>query len=117
MDDRTLTALRASIVHWEENIAAETPSSAGTLSDDCPLCAAFGKIKGEWGSGRCGGCPVADRVEDDGCAGTPWEEANRALALWITRAPTAEYRDHWRAFAQNELDFLKSLLPENQDDC
>ena len=123
MDEKTETALRASIKHWEENVAAEKPSEASALGSSCALCIKFNNRDG------CEGCPVAE-AGHPACAGSPWEDAYETLALW--RAAVAnekeghiglgaaiaamvpastEAPENWRKAAQAELDFLRSLLP------
>ncbi len=51
MDADTLTALQASIAHWEENSLAESPVQELTSADACALCELFM-------DNDCSGCPV-----------------------------------------------------------
>ena len=116
MDERTETALRASIKHWEENVAAATPNEASTQPEDCALCRMFAIGARD----RCGGCPVAD-AGYPGCDGSPWGRAWEGLEIWRAavdmeaqgrgNAKTAAAPKNWRKAAQAELDFLRSLLP------
>lgn len=91
MDEQTITALKGSIAKWEAIVD-------GTGEDDgpenCPLCQLFhGKPN------YCKGCPVQERTGMHSCMDTPYER-------YATDSETDET-------AQEELDFLKSLLPEN----
>lgn len=106
MDERTLTALKASIKHWEENVAAEAPDDAKTGPDHCALCSQF-----YWDGNRCAGCPVAERVGKPTCRNPEYDKAVGAFMSWSKGKGT---REEWRAAAQKELDFLKSLLPEGE---
>lgn len=103
MDDKTLAALRGSIVKWEA-IVAGTGEDHG--ADNCPLCRMF--LYSD--DGLCSGCPVADRTGEIGCAGSPyeaWDETN-------IRGTVKTEAD--RALAQAELDFLRSLLPDGMSE-
>ena len=90
MDKRTLTVLKGSIKKWEGIVA-------GTIEDkgieNCPLCK-------EFYDDDCEGCPVADRTGQIHCLGSPYEE----YCLGSNSKQQS---------AQAELDFLRSLLPEN----
>ena len=97
-------ALRASIAHWERNVAAETPDEAGIGSRHCRLCA-------EYTAGGCIGCPVSIKTGHMLCAGSPYDTTVIALPAW--RLQPTSMRVEWKAAAQAELDFLKSLLPES----
>lgn len=93
-------ALELSILHWQENVAAETPDGASTNASKCALCREFA------GDG-CRNCPVMARTGRDGCFGTPYYEAYDALRNW--RDGINARREQWRIAAQAELDFLISL--------
>lgn len=97
MDKCTLTALKGSIRKWER-IANGKGIDHG--SDNCPLCKLFIMD-------ACCGCPVRRRSGYGFCRNTPYDEWRDAD---VNRAVTAEYR----ALAQAELDFLRSLLPEGE---
>ena len=94
-------ALEASILHWQENVAAETPDDVSLGQDDCALCK-------EYHASGCDGCPVAIKVNATLCRQTPYEMADLAFDNW-EEFPTPEHADLWRKFAQAELDFLISL--------
>jgi hypothetical protein len=108
MDERTLTALRGSIKHWEENLAAKKPEEAILGPRHCPLCVMFISMP------ACIGCPVREKTGKTNCGGTPYDQAAEAHESW------SEYGDmrhdnQWREAAKAELDFLKSLLPKGSE--
>ena len=103
MDAIALKALRESIAHWEQNLAAETPWDVSVSGEDCALCNVFV-------GGGCHGCPVMERTGQRGCNGTPYYRAQDAFFAW-RKDPTLAARDAWRVAAQAMLDFLRSLLP------
>lgn len=103
MTPNTLRALRASIKHWEENAAAETPEEVGATARECALCAKFIY-------GGCTDCPVFYETGNELCEGTPYIAAFDALEAWEA-TPTPEAEAAFRIAARAEVDFLKSLLP------
>lgn len=121
MDDKTLTALRASIVHWAENVAAKTAAKISLGGNDCALCNMFAQRDA---SGTlCLKCPVYGHTLHLMCENTPYNSAFFALGKWQRKEyDNAEFVTHafdlarteWRLAAQAELDFLKSLLPEGE---
>ena len=92
MDKSTREALLGSIEKWER-IVAGTGEDRGTLN--CPLCK---KFYFEDRSRPCVRCPVAKKVGNILCRGTPYENYLRA---WPEGRPAA---------AEAELAFLQSLL-------
>lgn len=105
MDERTLTALKESIAHWEANVAAETLGDVRLGCAHCALCQEFPGLD-------CAGCPVAAATGDCDCEGSPYDQAVRAYRRW--RSLGGEHRTEWRAAAQAEVDFLRSLLPADE---
>lgn len=113
MDDQTLKALKGSIAKWEA-IVAGTGRDAGTKN--CPLCKLFYFKK------MCGGCPVFEKTQEPYCSGTPHQElADLPLmgaysSKGIAISDIAENsREHGLELAKAELEFLKSLLPTEQE--
>lgn len=96
MGDLTLEALKGSIAKWEA-IVAGTGTDQGP--DNCPLCHLF------WESG-CDLCPVWRSTGMSACRSTPYQEYDDASYNYGVASPQA------KAAAQAELDFLRSLLPE-----
>lgn len=101
MTPEALKALKESIKHWEENVAAEKPNDASIRWLDCALCRNF------FVNGDCFGCPIND-ITGRSCGGTPYFDAEAALFLWRKGDGDVAL---WRTAAQAELDFLKSLRP------
>lgn len=103
MDAKTLEALKGSIEKWEKIV---TGKGIDLGSANCPLCMIFLED-------RCAGCPVAEKNGTDSCEKSPyiswyehgnWEhEQNRHIEPGCSECTR---------LAQAELDFLKSLLPE-----
>lgn len=102
MDERTLTALKGSIAKWER-MAADNRDDAEAAADvDCPLCVLFNKaaVRDE---GDCIGCPVFEKTGRRYCTNTPYVH-------WADAADNGD--DEWmQDAAEDELDFLRSLLP------
>jgi len=106
MNERTLTALRASIVKWTE-IADGKRENKGGL--DCALCQEFNPNFSDTGEHDCTGCPVAHATGQPFCKGSPFEryEAREdQLDGWPLTDPEL------LAIAAEERDFLISLLPK-----
>ena len=110
MDAIALKALRESIAHWERNVAAEMPEDVSVSGEDCALCNAF-VFANRGDSSDCEGCPVMEWMGQADCQGTPYYRAREAFFAWRTNTTPAT-RDAWRVAAQEMLDFLKELLPE-----
>ena len=92
MNSETLEALKGSIGKWEA-IVAGTGFDNGV--DNCPLCGLFNNDETNDSETDCDGCPVAEKSGHKYCGGTPYTQFLR----WGIKA------------AQEELDFLRSLLP------
>ncbi len=104
-----LTALRGSIAKWEA-IVAGTGEDGGP--HNCPLCQRFP---------GCASCPVADEVGDTGCESTPyvkWFDHQRKdhghQPPFDEPSAVTPGCEECVALAQAELDFLRSLLPDNR---
>jgi hypothetical protein len=112
MDLETLTALQGSIAKWER-IVAGTGIDHG--SRNCPLCQKFAPPRWEDSETEmpCEGCPVMVATGLDRCRGSPYDKYAKALNLHsMFYSKSVEMA--LKAAAQAELDFLKSLLP-NED--
>lgn len=114
MDARTLEALIAEIALWEENRNAKRLADVRLGTKNGALCDVF--YRAPW---TCSGCPVAEKTGMPGCAGSPYQRADRALIAWVgavfdDRDATAAHAA-WVAAAQAEIDFLRSLLPAEAD--
>lgn len=101
MDKRTLKALKGSIRKWER-IVAGTGNDQGRLN--CPLCAEFLRY-------GCVGCPVYEQGAPY-CENTPyasWSKAQKGSYI-----PFKIHDDDTAIAAVLELEFLRSLLPEEK---
>ena len=102
MNLETLTALQGSIEKWEAIV-----NGIGTDqgASNCPLCALF--LPPLWidkpNQRPCEGCPVYEKTGIVFCEGSPYEDFCNA-----------EEDSDMEALAQEELDFLKSLLPSKE---
>lgn len=109
MDPTTLAALRVGIAKWE-GIANGTGIDRG--GTNCALCLVFHPGCRSDGEDNCVGCPVRNRTGRDYCKGTPYD-------AWLHAGfgPGGHLHgstgDEARALARPELDFLRSLLPED----
>lgn len=111
MNAKTLRALKSSIKHWEENVAAKHPTIASVSYMKCALCRLFvmqAPLR------NCGGCPVKERTRRLNCFRTPYYDAAVALDHWRWVPESTESRNAWRKAARAELKFLKSLLPKGK---
>lgn len=100
MDEKILASLKESISQWER---AHKGILQPIKDDRCPLRLGF----------RCKeGCPVYLRTGLPYCLKTPywWYMA------WLSRMSTdRNYEEIRWSLAQDEVDFLKSLLPKNEE--
>lgn len=112
MDAETLAALKGSIKKWEE-IVCHDGVDDGTAN--CPLCQKF-----RIGYARCLQCPVYKCMGISGCRGTPyipWYDAiwrYKYDVIGTINAPHIAYTDELAELAKKELEFLRSLLPEEE---
>lgn len=112
MNKKTLTALKASIQHWEDNVAATEPYQVAAGPSSCALCRLFHPWYSTSNKNDCKGCPVHTKTGSSFCIDTPHSATTRAIVSWCV---SKAYWPAWQKAAQAELDFLKSLLPEQND--
>lgn len=108
MPKKTEAALRASIAHWEELIAAKNKDelrAIGCEAKACALCHLFILD-------NCQKCPVKQHSGEVGCINTPYVEAGKYFHAYVRGDSQLFSLRKWRALARKELAFLKSLLPE-----
>lgn len=98
MNKQTLRALKDSIEKWE-GIANGT-NLEYPHAKNCPLCTVFHKD-------RCKDCPVRNRTGIAYCINTPYHKAVQSHREHVG----PRYHKTYLKNAQQELDFLKSLLP------
>lgn len=100
-------ALRLSIAKWERNADPNTPMLGKTHGTrECALCDLFHKS-------HCKGCPIAEKTGGIVCQRTPYISAIDAHYDWLNSPNEGNLEAYHRA-AQEEVDFLKSLLPEEE---
>ena len=100
MNTKTLDALKASIVHWQENLAKAKAGERFELGpSECALCRLFFFV------GDCDGCPVKDKTGYGGCVGTPYHKV-RSVLLYRRQSG-----DDLAEATKDEVEFLQSLLP------
>lgn len=121
MDKKTLKALKESILKWEQNTKAETPSDVSLGHSNCALCIRHTGINGRV---ECNECPVMRFTRIRGCINTPYQNALAAKNFWfdmyditdmgLPYEVPSDAKQGWQEAAQLEVDFLKSLLPEGE---
>ncbi len=111
MEPMTLIALHASIAKWESHLTEGTPGRILLGADACPLCNLFNTVELTSKNKQCFGCPIYERTKKPVCRNTPYSKASLALTTWQWEPDNSTLRDKFRASAQKEVDFLKSLLP------
>ena len=100
MDDVTLIALKQSIEKWERRAVGEHNLPLGTAS--CPLCRLFhGNYRADGLKNSCEGCPVFEKTGEKYCIDTPYR------AYGVNRTDL---------HAKQELEFLRSLLPAEEEE-
>jgi hypothetical protein len=109
MDEKTLEALKGSIKKWED-IRDGLIDDKGTRN--CPLCKMFSVADP---IDDCVGCPIAEAVDDIHCYGTPYSVFNafdNKFTMPLTELTNEDDIAMRRRLAQDEIDFLASLLPK-----
>lgn len=100
MNKKTLKALEGSIVKWEKIVNKKGIDDG---EHNCPLCKLF------W-EDDCIGCLINYE-----CKGTPYDDWLAHFERCHQNTPRNEVYCHWcKHYAQQELDFLKSLLPKEK---
>ena len=110
MDERTLIALKASIAKWENHLLSKDRPMFGR--SDCLLCDLF-----HWNSNGdveeedcCKGCPVMDETGRKFCNDSPYSAVVDAVKHF-------ESGKKLKLAIKRQLDFLRSLLPEEPTDA
>lgn len=117
----TIEAIKESIRLWEIKREASDPSEIKLGADNCPLCKLYRTFDDDCVQ-SCAGCPVYLKTGEIGCKGTPYSEAAGKKTAWMMTPMTIcgiEFyaaKDKWQEAAQAEIDFLKSLLPNEPDE-
>lgn len=108
MDENTLAALRGSIAKWQAIVDGTGEDLGG---DNCALCEEF--YEDLYGN-PCANCPVSQKTGKSDCQDTPFNEwvHDQTRRLDNHFFPRKVFDEKSKHYAQAELDFLKSLLPE-----
>ena len=122
MDERTLIALKASIEKWEKNAVTIDFGEIKVGPIECPLCELFNYDIDQ----NCRGCPVFEKTNSIRCKNTPYMTADSLydkllrsmLNCWdeeeIKLSPLVKQSTQlFRKAALEEVEFLKSLLPND----
>ena len=104
MDKKTLEALQKTIEQWEKIIEGKEEDRA---AENCPLCALFPTF-------FCSGCPIRERTRWSNCRDTPYERWEfHHMEIHNQHNPPWKIEcDECRRLAEEELNFLKELLPK-----
>jgi hypothetical protein len=103
MNKKTLKALHGSIKKWKSIVDG---SGEDRGAKNCPLCRLF------LNENECKGCPVFERTGYACCDETPFREWSEYIS---SSMENKVFDEESKRLAQNELDFLKSLLPKKQN--
>lgn len=112
MDAKTLEALNGSIEKWRKIVDG---TGVDLAANNCPLCSLFNSSTAQGLKQdlelACLGCPVFDNTGRRFCMGTPYIEWVKMVHSTMSRGRQVR-NEQDRAIAQREVDFLKSLLPQ-----
>lgn len=100
-----ISALKASIVKWESNVAQMSTKDLVFGAQSCPLCEEFNDEHTPYAE-CCKGCPVFASTGRQLCEGTPYDAV---IAYRFFRYREIYVTDELRKLMQAELDFLRSL--------
>lgn len=116
MNPVALQALEESIQVWEHKLDLAITRRVDEISfgrANCPLC----QVNTQY---MCEGCPVTDAAKAHSCQRTPYGAAYRAVDSYrYFRRIGGDLTEPHRKmvyFVREELEFLKSLLPEELAD-
>lgn len=101
MSKRAEKALRASIRHWEKNAAATSFLAVTTGPSYCALCNLYNVS--DDAERDCRACPVQKATGELYCRKTPYAKVRYARKAGNLVA--------FKAAAQEEVEFLRGLLP------
>lgn len=119
MDEEQRAALKESVEHWERLASGQCQEGENPFGSWCACCKLGEKRSAllvdpddedDFPPGKhyCWGCPIFETTGRSECGGTPWEDAAKE---WHSHGNTAEFR----AAAEKELAFLRSLLEEGNE--
>jgi hypothetical protein len=108
MKVETLVALCKSIAHWDRLASGKLEPNEQVGRNWCDLCSLFNNDTTR-GHKLCIGCPVHECTGETGCKGTPYDDAYTAESEYGLDSP------EFKAAALKQLEFLRSLLPKDQE--
>lgn len=108
MTPETLKALNESIEHWEIMAKGGIHNKEGHKPFDtyCSLCKLFNSKEHNL-KNYCNGCPVFERTGHKLCIGSPYRHASYA---WEDKLDI-----RFKELAKEEVEFLRSLLPKENE--
>ena len=104
MNPETKQALKESIEHWKRLASGNRKPGEGMEAGDCALCKMFLRRVAD----PCSGCPVRESSGHIGCRNTPFDNA------CAIETKLGMDSSEFKAVAEKELEFLKSLLPQDE---
>ena len=110
MSKWTLKALKGSIRKWERIVAG---TGVDKEASDCPLCELY-KHDVFITDTDCQNCPVSQKTGNPYCEGSPYDDWRRMPTYHDVPIPDMSHSIRANQIAQKELEFLKSLLPEEE---
>ncbi len=103
-----MTPLEQSIEHWERLAAGTQVDEEDPCSEHCALCDTHWDYS-------CGSCPIYECTGFSDCETTPWSYA--ASAWYASHGDNEPPTPRQQAAMQAQVDFLKSLLPHDDDNA
>jgi hypothetical protein len=112
MDKQTLKALKGAIKKWH-TVAYHGGIDKGR--DNCPLCILTDRRNPKYGYfWDCKGCLIQKHTGKNDCSDTPYVRWNR-IAFDKNPAGFTAVTDVQKRAAEEELEFLVTLLPEGEE--
>lgn len=105
MDIVTFEALQKSITKWEKKRDTRDLKLVSVSDSECPLCDLYYRY-------GCDGCPVESESGYPYCRNTPYRAVSNFRQEFIYDDLTDDQFHTWSILCQKEIDFLKSLLPQ-----
>ena len=114
MEPEKLKALKESIEKWKRLTNIETMNDINIGPENCALCSLYHIYPHEdYEDKSCISCPVYEKTGYGYCADTPYENVQAILDEWSDDS-WDNYRKQFQQAANDEMEFLKSLLPESE---
>ena len=99
---RTISALKKSVKHWQENFDADHCLDISIYDEDCPLCSIFAN------DDDCKGCPIRDYTGKPDCRKTPWHHVFMTSYENTADLPSKKLKNA----IKKELTFLENLYKQ-----